>query len=519
MPLLSFNKHQPLSEQRDADAPRTVPALDPITWFVWGAALVLVYGYELFNFSLSIDEELHTFDDGVTLLWLQGGRWGMALVSLLLRGLEGLPVLSTALFGAGLLGAAHQLAAYYRKSGLAAQVLGLSLITSPIWPHLVEFNSLSHGIGLGLALCAVGVRLLEQRRPAATALAVAALVFASGIYQTLLLAAIVMAIGGYIVRDDDSSRPVVPALARDLAFIVAAGVLSSAVQWIAMHAAHTQLWYVDLYWRLQEYATRPVWAARTSAAATLQVLLGTNPFFLGKGAVLAVAPLVAFTYSLFSRRSGRRSAVVRLSLFLLAVAVCVVPIFISVGTIPARALTGLPFLVTVALLSVPLHARAERTAIRLYLGAALVCAITIAAQLFYSDHVARERDFRLASSVLVELEKLRSAGQPLHVALVGQHAWMNPPVKHVEVFGSSFFEQDGGNVWRVVSYFTVIGAENVEAVALSCPLAAEAARLPAWPAAGSVSLVEGTALIKLGELTESQKSFVCSRTPDCRLCR
>jgi hypothetical protein len=96
---------------------------------------------------------------------------------------------------------------------------------------------------------------------------------------------------------------------------------------------------------------------------------------------------------------------------------------------------------------------------------------------------------------------------------------MNPPVKHVEVFGSSFFEQDGGNVWRVVSYFTVIGAENVEAVALSCPLAAEAARLPAWPAAGSVSLVEGTALIKLGELTESQKSFVCSRTPDCRLCR
>src|SRR5215471_8027547 len=53
----------------------------PSVLAIWGLAFLLLYGYELFNFSLSIDEELHTFGSDWPLSWLQQGRWGMAILS------------------------------------------------------------------------------------------------------------------------------------------------------------------------------------------------------------------------------------------------------------------------------------------------------------------------------------------------------------------------------------------------------------------------------------------------------
>src|SRR6185436_12013836 len=66
--------------------------------------LLLLYGYEIFNFSLSPDEEL--FLSGYEIDWwllaISQGRWGLGLFARLFPPIGNIPVLSTVLFCAGL---------------------------------------------------------------------------------------------------------------------------------------------------------------------------------------------------------------------------------------------------------------------------------------------------------------------------------------------------------------------------------------------------------------------------------
>src|SRR6267378_8341118 len=62
--------------------------------------LLLLYGYEIFNFSLSIDEEIFA---GVSLpATVAQGRWAIGLLGHLVPWMGNIPMLSTALFCAGL---------------------------------------------------------------------------------------------------------------------------------------------------------------------------------------------------------------------------------------------------------------------------------------------------------------------------------------------------------------------------------------------------------------------------------
>jgi len=495
----------------------------PSVLAIWGLAFLLLYGYELFNFSLSIDEELHTFGSDWSLSWLQQGRWGMAILSRSLPPISALPVVSTALFGAGLLFAVAHLATHYRLQGLSAQLFGVVLIASPIWPHVVEFNSLSAGIGIGLALCAIGVRLLGDQRWLVIAFGLAALVFAGGIYQTLLLAAMVMALGRCFLKDTMSRGNWFALTARDLALIVVAGILAFCIQYIAMRFANAAVTYVDLYWRVSDYAANPIVAGKVSWRVASRLLFGKSPIYLGYGFVLTALPLVAFGYSLFRGRVAQSTPpLTRIFYLALAVPVSLLPVFVSVGTVPMRGIIAFPFIIALLVACFPVETIIERWAARIYLLVATVLAATISSQLFYSDHLARERDRLLAASLLERLQQLRSADKPLRVTLFGEfQAAPREPVKRLEVFGTSFFEHEGGNIYRVTSYLKILGAHYLEPVDLSQvpDIAAEASALPPWPSAGSIALVDGTAVIKLGPISYSQKTRLCSQSPDHILCR
>jgi hypothetical protein len=495
----------------------------PSEWASWGLGFLLIYGYELFNFSLSIDEELHTFGSDAPLLWLQQGRWGMALLSRSLPPISALPVVSTALFGAGLLFAVAHLAAHYRLQGLSAQLFGVVLIASPIWPHIVEFNSLSYGIGIGLVLCAIGVRLLGNPRRLIAAFGLAALVFAAGIYQTLLLAAIVMALGRGFLADTVKTGNLFVRTVRDLALIVGAGILAFCLQYIARRFANATVTYIDIYWRVSDYLANPLVAGKASWKVASRLLFGKSRIYLGYGFVLAALPLAAFGYSLFRAQAAQSTPpLTRVFLLVLALPAALLPVFVSVGTVPARGIVAFPFVVALLVACFPVETVIERWAARTYLVVVTVLAATISSQLFYSDHLARERDRLLAASLLERLQQLRPADKPLRVTLFGEfQAAPREPLKRLEVFGTSFFEHDGGNIYRVTSYLKILGAHHLEPVDLSQvpDIAAKASALPPWPSPGSIALVDGTAVIKLGPISYAQRTRLCSISPDHLLCR
>ena len=63
--------------------------------------LLLLYGYEIFNFSLSIDEEVYSHDLAVW-EWISQGRWASGVLDRLLPPIGDIPMLSTVLFCAGI---------------------------------------------------------------------------------------------------------------------------------------------------------------------------------------------------------------------------------------------------------------------------------------------------------------------------------------------------------------------------------------------------------------------------------
>jgi len=132
---------------------------DIIYLLKWAITIcLLTFGFELTHFTLSIDEEIHSFDPQIWRVWLAQGRWGMAgLTYFLPYQISTLPFLATAIFCAGL-SISSVLLATKLMTHRIAQILFVSLTVScPIWPHLVEFNTISAGIGLGLVACSMAV--------------------------------------------------------------------------------------------------------------------------------------------------------------------------------------------------------------------------------------------------------------------------------------------------------------------------------------------------------------------------
>ena len=74
----------------------------------------------------------------------------------------------------------------------------------------------------------------------------------------------------------------------------------------------------------------------------------------------------------------------------------------------------------------------------------------------------------------------------------------------VEIFGDSYFDtaHEGGNPARLEAYLSTLGVNNLSPRQLSEAVQHRAviAAMPIWPAAGSVAMVEGLLVIKLGPL-------------------
>ena len=72
-----------------------------------------------------------------------------------------------------------------------------------------------------------------------------------------------------------------------------------------------------------------------------------------------------------------------------------------------------------------------------------------------------------------------------------------------ETLGASFFEWDGGNPWRIVSFLGSMGNQRLGAPTREQAAAArrDAAALPSWPAPGSVVYRGGVVIVKLSAVS------------------
>lgn len=500
------------------------------SWPTWGrpmsmAVLVflMVFGVELAHFTLSIDEEISAVDANPPAVWLAQGRWGMEAINLLLPDYQSIPVLSTLLFGVGLLYATWCGLRDFRLRGQSAEAYAVIHAGFPLWLHIAEFNTFAAGFGIGIATAAAGSGLAVcatgwRQRAAAAALVGAAI----AVYQTLALYALLYACFALLATNEDSPSTSVADRARALlrrAIPVAATMLAGvAIYWLVQRAA---TWafrvpgtYIDYYWRVDQLQRDPGGTLAAAMRALGEYLGGHQELYLGHGpGILALTwcgllPLAAMAGDR-SRASNQRYLLTLIGT-LAGLILLAGPLVLSAAKLPIRSHIVWPLLAAWLASRVDLSAAPRwRLLPSIALAYFAIVACSIGAMLFHTEQAVRDADAAFAQRLTPAIFEAAQPGarRPIAFTLAGTQAFpAGGQLRRAGVFGSSFFEHDGGNVRRVALYLRTQGVDGLLPVWLgNRPDLIPAARaMPVWPAPGSIRLVNGVVIVKIGPPTPQQ---------------
>ena len=498
--------------------------LVPANRFPTGIAIIamlvflLVYAVELGGFTLSIDEEIASIQSADAKAWLAQGRWGMALVTLVLPNFEAIPVLSTLLFGAGLVIATTTAVTHFRLEGGRAVAFAVMHVASPLWLHIAHFNTLAAGFGLGIAAAAVGAGLVVHgARTEQRSLAIVLLAFAMSVYQTLALYAVVYAVFALHARTVGARpgewRAVAMRTLLAAAMFVVAAALYVVVQRGASSALEVAPAYVDVYWQGGQLLANPSAVLPVGLRAFGEYLSGRHPMYLGWEAVL-LAPALLGMLPTWLPRTAAGTRVAHLGVFYATVAcslaLVALPFLLSAGTLPTRAHVAWPLVVAWLASQTPWPARqGAHVTGAVILGYVVVVATSISASLFHTERLVRDADAALARALIPAIRAAAEPdpSQPIPFTVSGR--WSFPTkgqLVRVGDFGASFFDHDQGNVYRMWLFMQTLGASGLQPLPLGTrqDLVPEAANMPAWPAEGSVRRVNGVVIVKLGPATPPQ---------------
>jgi hypothetical protein len=486
--------------------------LIPFNFFL--SIILLAYGYEIFGFHLTIDEELHADYIGAIAGWSSQGRWGMSILSAFMPS-SVVPVVSP-MFGIGLSTFSWWfiLTNVFRIGRLEA-VFAVGLAVSlPILTFTFTFTTLAYGIGIGNVCLAIFAFHLKKGKLRGLIISSFAGAFAVSIYQTFLFA--IFAIYLFEVYRSEPISLVRTSRSFVLSLL---GVLSIyvSIDWLVRLALNTNLEYVGGFVDIRGLLNHPVERFLSALMNVLDVyVLPAKKFGLHSPwlqVAMLLSLLVCFRQAL---TSSWRVSFIRLGAIL---GIILIPVFadaVSSGGAPLR--SGIYFPILTFLLvgfSIAASSPVLRIAVIFSIGAAILGNSAINNRLFSASDFAYQLDKTLAHDIFLEVSKFPSYTlanvQPMKVVLVGSKAW--PETKLMpksETFGASFFEWDGGNRYRVATFLRLSGLYVVAATPEeSAKVTHTAASMPVWPNPGWVVLDQGMLILKFGDYTWAQELALC----------
>jgi len=482
---------------------------------------LLVYGVELSQFGLSIDEEYATFHGDQAFLWLRQGRWGMSLVALMLPPIEAVPLVATVLFGAGLLVATWRAVTDFRLGRLSGVLFAAVHVGFPVWLHIVQFSTLAPGVGMGLAAAAIGASLAVRGDGVSRVLAVVLIAFATGIYQTLGIYSVLYVLlhAHADAVHKPGAKPAIGALLRTLSIAAAvwgAGmVLYWAVQKAGLAALSTQMAYVSAFIHLDQLQDNPAGATRTILTYLRSILMGSHPMYIGWGAGILTLMWAGLAPWECLRRTGEYAWMrwaLALIVALAGFCIVAVPAIVSMGALPIRAQVVLPLLAAwlASRIGLAEPVRMLRRGAWLLAGYFVIVSASISATLLFTDRIVHEADSALTQQLVTRIRQAMPPTRPqgpLPVTLVGSTQFpIAGSLRRAELLGTSFYEHDAGSVNRVLMFMHLQGISGLAAVPFHTrkDLVPAVQAMPPWPADGSVQWTGGTMVIKLSEPTPEQ---------------
>jgi hypothetical protein len=483
---------------------------------------LLIYSYEITNFSLSIDEEHRSYSSGDWRIWVSQGRWGMAALSYTLpTGFDIIPFLPTLLFVIGLSLSSVIFATIFSGSREAAIVFSGVFISSPVWLHLAEFNTLSWGFSLGLFLVAIATKYMNAAGSKNYALTGVYAGLSLAIYQPLFLLYIAALLliafrenwGRKATQKSNFFSYIYILFADAFKSLTVALVFYFSVNYIAMNFSGLKLEYLNNYVHLHEYLNGNFSTAIARVInQTKGLLFGTDPAFLSVGAISLLLFWIGSLLGFKRFFDSDIKIVTKMYAVTILIGILFLAMFliiISAGYIPTRSLIIFPFLYA-TLSAASFNFKKGIKLFWIIFGAILFVNTYIGNALFYSDHIARQRDLAMATRLINSIEDVSSGvfEEKIPFTIVGEwHHEIGGPAIRVEIFGESFFGHDGGNPYRISSYLRLLGCRRLVPLPVTeIKNELNEIRLrPSWPEKGSVFISNHVLVVKLSDLSYQQK--------------
>lgn len=492
---------------------------DVISYFILATVVFLSYGYEIFSFNLTIDEEIHAINSEKWNEWIAQGRWGMALLNYVLLPYPITPVVSMFL---GVVGTVLGVMFFIKDSFKVNRqgVIGITAlaITTPTLAFSFTFSTLAYGIGCAFLAISISNSLICRQAGRGVLPACFLAAFAISIYQTFVFV-LVMFVLVRVWRIHAESNSNAIALYKHLAIYFFGSLLIYFLfNLLALNVASLDIKYVGQFIDLKGFIQNPLQKSFASAERVLDVLrlhpglFGIRSVWLS--VILLVSIIFSFAYPLFNKDYYKFLHAIATS-----IAVLIIIVFadaIAQGGAPLRSVVYIPvaiaIIVGVAFTVVGIVGR--RVLVTLCLLATVGNSM-VNNHLFASSESAEFRDKMLAEAIIGEVRKLdpaRTDYTVLKVEVIGNRVWPATGIQSkAETFGASFFEWDGGNRHRVAAYLNLNGVAAISASEEERARAyVKQETMPVWPHTGWIALSGDVLILKFGDYSAPQKSSLCS---------
>lgn len=486
---------------------------------IWSFLLaIFAWGYELFNFTLSPDEEINSFITAPdATVYIDVGRWGIYFLNHLLSPESVLPYFPFLIAIVCLATSSVLLITRFRLNLNSMLIFSIIFISHPIHSYYLGFNTSNMYYGIGMVLTilsflAFSVAISKKSlRKLLLMLSVILLMFGLSFYQSLLAFFLVPGIFFLFYREYQS--PNIPPdqtfknILLMLSIVVAAVVFYQIINMLIKQILIVNITEPSMNYLDKMYA----WNKRQVGEILLSLIQGLSNYFTGKNfyggiagqTMIVITPLVI--YYIFHKTGPVKN---KLFLLLLMTMLIVAPftiVFLIGSLLPVRTLMAFPLMLGLLwAFSYRQSAKWLRSLMLVFTFYILINNTYTNTRLFYASKVSWEADRNMAVRITSRIYDLELPDKEEQIKVVFTGSYQHPPdvlFIRSDIHGSSFFNWDHGASYRIREFFKTLGIHDLKIIDYSRlqHLTPAVNEMPAWPAPGSVKLVGGIVIVKLSE--------------------
>jgi hypothetical protein len=484
-------------------------------------ASLMCYGFELFNFNLTIDEELFANQIGPWIYFISQGRWGMYILNAIFVPYTIVPV-APLLFALifQIVAVLILLESWSIESTLMRSIVGAIGIVFPSTAYIYTFSTINYGIGFGFFCCALSLFFYTRQNKRIRFFAMFPAAFAIALYQGFIPALLSVFLVYLILRYIRTQKFVWMEILNTILISGAAVLIYFIVQKLfTRFLIIPKSTYVSGFFNLSHLRDNlSVILARVLAFA-LQVYTGDNAVYGIRIAALKYFLLLVLFGIMMSIIAPKSSIINKIWLILFCCGLISLPFLSAIvmdGSIAMRSLVALPIVIMGV---IGISAENEYGLLQkmiVLLGWFVVFQFILSANLLFgSSNLALQADRLLAARFIDRVDKAKSEAstEVKYLEIVGYFSRPSTALMpKIETFGASFFEWEEGNPVRIAAFLQTTGYYDLQALPQKrrIQMVEYALAMPEWPQEGSVIVVDDTVLVKFGPYSGTQKMGICS---------